>query len=231
METDAPADGEANAQTTTTAEAAAPAAPPTESAQDMETSGGEQSNTAALATTSQTSAKAAPIDPDAASYLPECITHTARLLESMFSNHDTCSKFVQQGGVELLLQLYRLPKLPPTFGSSSASHSLLAMFRSLTAHNAPDISTRLQPALASQFQVTLDTAQVSSILEIVNAQHHLPQRLVQQLKSALWSEYKLEDLPDFDVISLYALGRCMVVYSPKVLIVGTHKQPQMHMAV
>lgn len=30
--------------------------------------------------------------------------------------------FVERGGVELLLTLYRLPRLPPTFGSTNASH-------------------------------------------------------------------------------------------------------------
>ena len=151
METDAPA-----ADST----AAAPIAPTAEPGQDVEMTGEEQTVTSTLATLHQPPAKKAPVDPDAASYLPECITHTARLLESMFSNHDTCQKFVQQGGVEVLLQLYKLPKLPPTFGSSSASHSLLAMFRSLIGHNASDISSQLQPALASQFLVTLESAKV-----------------------------------------------------------------------
>lgn len=159
METDAPA-------------ASSTPAPPAEGstegsaqpAHDVDMTGGEQGGEQAASTnpapTTETPIQKAPIDPDAASYLPECITHTAKLLESMFSNHDTCQKFVQQGGVECLLQLYKLPKLPPTFGSSSASHSLLATFRALTVHSAADIATRLQPALASQFRVTLETAKV-----------------------------------------------------------------------
>lgn len=154
METDAPA-------ASSTGPAAEGAAEP---AQDIEMAGDEQAASSTTAPTTPATPPAppqkAPIDPDAASYLPECITSTARLLESMFSNHDTCQKFVQQGGVECLLQLYKLPKLPPTFGSSSASHSLLATFRSLTAHSSADIATRLLPALSSQFQVTLETAQV-----------------------------------------------------------------------
>ena len=100
------------------------AAPAAESGQDTEMTSEEPSSSAPP--TSQAAAEQKAEDADAASYLPECITHTARLLESVFSNHDTCSKFVQQGGIEALLHLYKLPKLPPTFGSSSASHSLLA---------------------------------------------------------------------------------------------------------
>ncbi len=34
--------------------------------------------------------------------------------------------FVEKGGVELLLTLYRLPRLPPTFGSTNASHRCAA---------------------------------------------------------------------------------------------------------
>ena len=159
METDAPAAGSTQAP---------PAEGSTEGsaqpAQDVDMTGAEQGGEQAASTTPAPTIEApvhkAPIDPDAASYLPECITHTAKLLESMFSNHDTCQKFVQQGGVECLLQLYKLPKLPSTFGSSSASHSLLATFRALTVHSAADIATRLQPALASQFRVTLETAKV-----------------------------------------------------------------------
>ena len=159
METDAPA---ASSTATTTEGASQPA-------QDMDTTGDEPAASSAEAAktpadSSQAPSQQAPNDPDAASYMPECITHTARLLESMFANHDTCTKFVQQGGIECLLQLYKLPKLPPTFGSSSASHSLLATFRSLTAHSSADIASRLQPALASQFQITLETAKVCPLL-------------------------------------------------------------------
>jgi hypothetical protein len=154
MDTDAPAASETPATTE------ASASVPSEPNQDVEMTGEEQAATSTAQAAEQPPTKRAPVDPDAASYLPECITHTARLLESMFSNHDTCSKFVQQGGVEVLLQLYKLPKLLPTFGSSSASHSLLAMFRSLTAHNSSDISSKLQPSLSSQFTTTLESAQV-----------------------------------------------------------------------
>lgn len=160
METDAPA-----ASSTPAPPAEGSTEGSTQPAQDVDMTRGEPGDEQAASTTPTTTTTEPPvhklpIDPDAASYLPECITHTAKLLESMFSNHDTCQKFVQQGGVECLLQLYKLPKLPPTFGSSSASHSLLATFRALTVHSAADIATRLQPALASQFRITLGTAEV-----------------------------------------------------------------------
>lgn len=167
METDAPAATDGPAAGTNASGVDAPATAnrsDPQNSEDVEMTGEAQTATSTPAAPDQPPAKKVPIDPDAALYLPECITHTARLLESMFSNHDTCQKFVQQGGVEVLLQLYKLPKLPPTFGSSSASHSLLAMFRSLTAHNASDISSKLLPVLASQFAVTLESAEVSNVV-------------------------------------------------------------------
>lgn len=162
METDAPA-----ASSTPAPSAEGSTGGSTQPAQDVDMTGPAPGTASTIpAPITEAPAHKAPIDPDAASYLPECITHTAKLLESMFSNHDTCQKFVQQGGVECLLQLYKLPKLPPTFGSSSASHSLLATFRALTVHSAADIATRLQPALASQFRVTLETAKVCPLCHV-----------------------------------------------------------------
>ncbi|KAL0033594.1 hypothetical protein WJX79_006288 [Trebouxia sp. C0005] len=188
-------------ETPATTEASAP--PPPEPNQDVEMTGEEQAATSTAAAAKQPPIKKAPIDPDAASYLPECITHTARLLESMFSNHDTCSKFVQQGGVEVLLQLYRLPKLPPTFGSSSASHSLLAMFRSLTAHNSSDISSKLQPSLSSQFTITLQLAEV------------LDDRVVPELPAA---ERDLYIRQVSGTVGLAALAATVVRVAPALLL-------------
>lgn len=44
----------------------------------------------------------------------------------------------------LLLVLYRLPRLPPSFGSTNASHALLVTFRVLAAGQGP-------PAIANIF--------------------------------------------------------------------------------
>lgn len=44
------------------------------------------------------------------------------MLETMLTSGETARLFVERGGVDLLLTLYRLPRLPPTFGSTNASH-------------------------------------------------------------------------------------------------------------
>jgi hypothetical protein len=69
---------------------------------------------------------------------------------------------VERGGVELLLTLYRLPRLPPTFGSTNASHSLLVSFRVFTSqHTAaqlPHIFGQLRTALLRQLEAALEAA-------------------------------------------------------------------------
>ena len=55
----------------------------------------------------------------------------------------------------------RLRLLPPTFGSTSPSHNLLAAFRSFAATHAPEISERLRPTLLEQTQAALKFAKVS----------------------------------------------------------------------
>ena len=55
---------------------------------------------------------------------------------------------MERGGVELLLTLYRLPRLPPTFGSTNASHSLLVTFRVFSQQQQlPQIFGLLRAAL------------------------------------------------------------------------------------
>ena len=44
------------------------------------------------------------------------------MLEALLSGGETARHFVERGGVSLLLALYQLPRLPPTFGSTNASH-------------------------------------------------------------------------------------------------------------
>jgi Domain of Unknown Function (DUF913) len=82
---------------------------------------------AGLGDAGEASPPATPAEVEA--FLPECIGAASRMLESLLSNADTARAFVEGGGIPLLLALYALPLLPPTFGSSSPSHALLSAFR------------------------------------------------------------------------------------------------------
>ncbi|KAJ4829060.1 E3 ubiquitin- protein ligase upl1 [Turnera subulata] len=46
------------------------------------------------------------------SFLPDCITNTSRLLETILQNADTCRIFVEKKGIDSVLQLFTLPLLP-----------------------------------------------------------------------------------------------------------------------
>lgn len=46
------------------------------------------------------------------SFLPDCVINTARLLETILQNADTCRIFVEKKGIEAVLQLFTLPLMP-----------------------------------------------------------------------------------------------------------------------
>ena len=89
--------------------------------------------------------------------------HSARLLESLGSNTDFASKFVDQGGLKQLLRLYTLKHLPPTFGSSSAAHALVAAVRVLNQGAVSSVTNRVVETLTGQLRTTLLLGMVSSV--------------------------------------------------------------------
>lgn len=110
---------------------------------------------------------------DAASYLPDCINFTARMLESLFADASTSRQFVDQGGIEALLAIYTLPKLPPTFGSSPPAQALMAAMRCFTAAHADAVSVHLNRALLAQLQLAIARAKVCTACCTRTAGHWL----------------------------------------------------------
>ncbi len=62
---------------------------------------------------------------------------------------------------QVMLALYRLPELPPTFGSSSASHSLLAAMRVVTTHHGEDVAKLTAKAFHNALNEAVPVAEVS----------------------------------------------------------------------
>lgn len=91
--------------------------------------------------------------------LPECISHATKMLESLLSNQETSRKVVENGGIELLLRMYRLPRMPPAFGSSSHSHTMLQIFRAITPSHQQALPKIVKEALATQLQVSIHAAE------------------------------------------------------------------------
>jgi hypothetical protein len=86
--------------------------------------------------------------------------HSARLLETMLSNQNFSRQFVERGGLQLLLKLYTLKHLPPTFGSSGASHAVMAVFRTCTQLHGPLVTEKVAEALAEHLRTALLLAMV-----------------------------------------------------------------------
>ena len=63
-------------------------------------------------------------------------------------------------GIELLLGMYSLPRLPPMFASSHAGHALNAAMRSFTSSHGARLSLHLSRALSAQLKAALTCIQV-----------------------------------------------------------------------
>jgi hypothetical protein len=72
-----------------------------------------------------------------------------------FNSHLKCRLFVDRGGVELLLQLYNLPALPSTFGSTNGSNYLTQALRMVVV---PSQLAHVGPLLQSSLLRQLDMA-------------------------------------------------------------------------
>jgi hypothetical protein len=91
-------------------------------------------------------------------HLVESVTYASRALEAVLTAGETVRLFVEAGGVDLMLRLYRLPGLPATFGSTNASHSLLMAFRALLGHVSPADTAKVFASMKTVLQELLSAA-------------------------------------------------------------------------
>lgn len=111
--------------------------------------------------------------------------HSARLLESLSSNAEFSTKFVEQSGLQLLLRLYTLRHLPATFGSSAAAHALVAAVRVLNQSAAsPATSSKVVEALTGQLRTTLLLGMVSPRIPSSTTLRHPPRTTVRYYNAA-----------------------------------------------
>ncbi|KAM7504309.1 hypothetical protein LguiB_003213 [Lonicera macranthoides] len=71
------------------------------------------------------------------SFLPDCISNVARLLETILQNSDTCRMFVEKKGVEAVLQLFTLPLLPLSF---SVGQSISSAFKNFSPQHSASLA-------------------------------------------------------------------------------------------
>ncbi|GAB4845935.1 E3 ubiquitin-protein ligase upl1 [Ancistrocladus abbreviatus] len=84
------------------------------------------------------------------SFLPDCVSNAARLLETILQNSDTCRVFIEKKGIEAVLQIFKLPLLPI---SVSLGQSISVAFKNFS----PQHSVALARAVCSFLREHLNT--------------------------------------------------------------------------
>ncbi|GMH25044.1 hypothetical protein Nepgr_026887 [Nepenthes gracilis] len=71
------------------------------------------------------------------SFLPDCVSNAARLLETILQNSDTCRIFIEKKGIEAILQMFTLPLLPI---SVSLGQSLSVAFKNFSPQHSATLA-------------------------------------------------------------------------------------------
>lgn len=71
------------------------------------------------------------------SFLPDCVSNAARLLETILQNADTCRIFVEKKGIEAVLQLFTLPLMPL---SSSVGQNISVAFKNFSPQHSASLA-------------------------------------------------------------------------------------------
>ena len=83
------------------------------------------------------------------SFLMEAVANAAHLIDSMLPTDECGQKFVEQGGMQLLIQLHTLPLHGPNFSSSSQCHALSVTLRALAGQHSKELAKKVQVALGT----------------------------------------------------------------------------------
>jgi hypothetical protein len=92
-------------------------------------------------------------DSEVEKLLPDCITNVMRMLETILSNQESCRSFIEKKGIEALLELYTLSRMPVTFGAQSgAAHSMTVAFRTFAPQHSHSLSKAVVSVLKEQLK-------------------------------------------------------------------------------
>eukprot|EP01018_Ginkgo_biloba_P023205 Gb_26784 [translate_table: standard] len=86
-------------------------------------------------------------------FLPECISNAARLLENVLQNADTCRVFMEKKGVEAVLQLFNLPLLPLSFPSGQ---NISVAFKNFSPQHSSALTRTVCSFLKEQLKHTIE---------------------------------------------------------------------------
>ncbi|XP_043690385.1 E3 ubiquitin-protein ligase UPL1-like isoform X2 [Telopea speciosissima] len=85
------------------------------------------------------------------SFLPECISNAARLLETILQNADTSRIFIEKKGVEAVLQLFTLPLMPL---SVSVGQSISVAFKNFSPQHSAALARAVCVFLRDHLKLT-----------------------------------------------------------------------------
>lgn len=87
------------------------------------------------------------------SYLPDCVSNVARLLETILQNADTCRLFVEKKGIDSILQLFTLTSLPL---STSIGQSVSVAFKNFSPQHSASLARSVCSCLREHLRTTND---------------------------------------------------------------------------
>lgn len=134
------------------------------------------------------------------SFLPDCVSNIARLLETTLQNADTCRIFVEKKGIEAVLNLFTLPLMPP---SVSVGQSISVAFKNFS----PQHYVSLARAVCSFLRERL-----KSTNEILDSVEGAQLALVESAKQTKVLEY-LSSLEGVLTLSIFLLKGTTTVVS------------------
>ncbi|KAL5803856.1 hypothetical protein ACOSQ3_030656 [Xanthoceras sorbifolium] len=85
------------------------------------------------------------------SFLPDCVSNVARLLETILQNADTCRIFVEKKGVDAVLQLFTLPLMPL---SASVGQSISVAFKNFSPQHSASLARAVCSFLREHLKTT-----------------------------------------------------------------------------
>ncbi|KAL8462223.1 hypothetical protein ACS0TY_033325 [Phlomoides rotata] len=106
------------------------------------------------------------------SFLPDCISNAARLLETILQNSDTCRIFIDKKGIECVLQLFSLPLMPLTV---SIGQSIAVAFKNFSPQHSASLARAVCSFLREHLKLTDEL--LSSIKGSQLAQVEVSQRV------------------------------------------------------
>ncbi|KAL9235242.1 hypothetical protein vseg_010019 [Gypsophila vaccaria] len=92
------------------------------------------------------------------SYLPDCLSNVARLLETILQNTDACRLFIEKKGIETVLKMFSLPFMPV---SVSVGHSVSIAFKNFSAHHSASLAKAVCSFLREHLNTTIKALESS----------------------------------------------------------------------